>query len=104
MSGAIPARPSVLDATVLSNFAYLDRVECLTVLSRAVTVPAVRDELARGARSYPFLRAATAALSDSIPVVSLEGVPDDRLEALDERLDPARRRRSRSRRNATDSS
>lgn len=41
-------RPTVLNSTVLSNFAYVDRLDLLTELERVVTVPAVREELEDG--------------------------------------------------------
>lgn len=84
MSAAIPARPTVLDATVLSNFAYLDRVSALQVLSRPIAVPAVRDEVAAGAEAYPYLRNAVTALSDTIPVVDVD---DDSRALRDELAD-----------------
>lgn len=43
MSAAIPDRPTVLDATLLSNVAYLGHVDHLEVLARLVTREAVRD-------------------------------------------------------------
>lgn len=59
MSSAIPERPTVLNTTILSNFAYLDRVELLYVLTRPVTPPTVRDELLAGAETYPYFGHAT---------------------------------------------
>lgn len=55
MSGANPDRPAVLDATVFSNFAYLDEVHRLQVLPRPVAPEAVRRELLAGAETYPIL-------------------------------------------------
>jgi len=59
MSGSIPSRPTVLDATVLSNFAYLDRVSLLRNLDRPITTPTVRDEIASATNTYPYLVNAT---------------------------------------------
>lgn len=41
----IPANPSVLNTTVLSNFAYTDQLWVITGLSGICTVPVVREEL-----------------------------------------------------------
>jgi len=41
----IPANPSVLNTTVLSNFAYIDQLWVVADLSGICTVPVVREEL-----------------------------------------------------------
>ena len=41
----IPVDPSVLNTTVLSNFAYIDQLWVVTGLSGICTVPIVREEL-----------------------------------------------------------
>lgn len=87
MSAAIPARPTVLDATVLSNFAYLERVPKLQILSRPVAVPAVRAEIEAGVDAYPFLANATAAMSGSIPVIAVDEQADALRDELVDRLD-----------------
>ena len=48
--------PTVLDTTVLSNFAYEGEFVVLSDLPRLSTVPAVETELAQGIESYPYLR------------------------------------------------
>lgn len=73
-----PEAPSVLDATILSNVAYVDRVDVLEVLPRICTVPEVRRELEAGAEAYPYLERALAELGDAIPVVD----PSERVETL----------------------
>lgn len=87
MSGAIPSRPTVLDATVLSNFAYLDRVSLLQNLDRPITTPTIRDELASGTSAYPYLANATAAFSETIPVVELDDESTKLVEQFIDRLD-----------------
>ena len=72
MTSAIPERPTVLDATVLSNLAYLGHVDHLRVLVRPLTPAAVRDELVVGSELYPFLTDATTALSTEIQVVEMD--------------------------------
>ena len=83
----VPPRPTVLDATVLSNFAYLDQSPRLQTLSRPVVPAAVRDEIEAGAADYPFLTTATDSFSDTLPVVTLGdgsgGVPTPLSTALD---------------------
>lgn len=87
MSTAIPERPTVLDTTVLSNFAYLDRVGLLHVLTRPVTPPTVRDELLAGAETYPFLEHAADELSETIPVVPLGTESEELCDELTDQLD-----------------
>ena len=57
-----PSTPSVLDTTVLSNFAYVDHVDVLAGLAGICTVPVVRTELQRGVDSHPYLQSALGAL------------------------------------------
>ncbi|WP_254864271.1 hypothetical protein [Halovivax gelatinilyticus] len=45
-----PQRATVLDTSVVSNFAHVDHLELIATLPRPVVVPAVRDELERGIR------------------------------------------------------
>ena len=58
-----PADPTVLNTTVLSNFAYIDRVDLHADLSGVRTVPAVRDELRDGVDSHRFLQSALSRVS-----------------------------------------
>lgn len=69
MTGA-PAAATVLDTTVLSNFAHVDAVESLLGLPRPVTVEEVETELDRGRDTHPYLGHALEVLGDGIPVVS----------------------------------
>jgi predicted nucleic acid-binding protein len=87
MSGSIPSRPTVLDATVLSNFAYLDRVSLLRNLDRPITTPTVRDEIASGTDGYPYLVNATEAFPEPIPVVELDDESTKLTEQFADRLD-----------------
>ena len=83
-----PERTTVLDSSVLSNFAHVDRVDLLSTLPRPVTVPAVRDELERGVRSHPYLRRAVTALDADIPVVTPSATAANLETTLLETLDP----------------
>jgi predicted nucleic acid-binding protein len=53
--GGIPATPSVLNTTVLSNFAYIDELWVVVDLSEICTVPVVREELEHGVGGHPYL-------------------------------------------------
>ena len=66
-----PSTPSVLDTTVLSNFAYVDHVDVLAGLAGICTVPVVRTELQRGVDSHPYLQSALDALTAEIPVTTI---------------------------------
>ena len=82
MSGAIPERPAVLDATALSNFAFLDRIADLQTLPRPITTPAVRDEITAGAESYPF----TGSIGVLIELVESDELDEQTADALLKRL------------------
>jgi predicted nucleic acid-binding protein len=75
MAGRYP-NPVFLDATVVSNVASTDGIGFLTTLLESpVVVPAVREEIERGARAgYEYLGAAVDALGESLPV---REVPSD---------------------------
>ncbi|MDG5760969.1 hypothetical protein QA600_16680 [Natronococcus sp. A-GB1] len=49
----IPTSPSVLNTTVLSNFAYIDQLWVVAGLSGICAVPVVREELENGADDHP---------------------------------------------------
>ncbi|MFB6189172.1 MAG: twitching motility protein PilT [Halapricum sp.] len=83
-----PANATVLDATVLSNFAHVDHVELLVGLPRLVTVAAVRTELEDGTRTHPYLDRAVAVLDDRIPVVTPSPATETLETTLLETLDP----------------
>jgi len=87
MRGA-PEQATVLDTSVLSNFAHVDRVELLLELPRCVTVESVRTELEAGSDTHPYLTRAVAFLDEDIPVL-LPTPPAEQLEEeLLETLDP----------------
>ena len=52
----VPANPSVLNTTVLSNFAYIDQVWVVADLFGICTVPVVREELEHGVDNHPYSR------------------------------------------------
>ena len=52
----IPSDPSVLNTTVLSNFAYIDQLWVVAGLSGICAVPIVREELENGVDDHPYLQ------------------------------------------------
>lgn len=80
--------PSVLDSTVLSNFAYIDRLDRLGRLAGICTVPVVREELEAGADDHPFLRPALDALEARIPVATVSDEVANREAVVRAHLDP----------------
>jgi len=87
-AATVPDSPTVLDTTVLSNFATIDRVELLVDLSGICTVPTVRDELEYGTANHPYLYAALDRLGAGIPAVRITRAIADRETAVSDRLDP----------------
>lgn len=83
-----PATATTLDASVLSNFAHVDRVEMLTELPRCVTVPAVQTEIEAGAETHPYLDRASSVLEETIPVVTPSRSASELEDRLLETLDP----------------
>lgn len=83
----VPGNATVLDATVLSNFAHVDSVESLLELPRVVTVDEVATELERGRDTHSYLDHAIAVLGDGIPVVaptqSARTIEQELLKTLD---------------------
>jgi hypothetical protein len=67
----IPADPSVLNTTVLSNFTYIDQLWVVAGLSGICAVPIVREELENGVDDHPYLQSALDTLDDEIPVVPI---------------------------------
>ena len=65
-----PPNATVLNTTVLSNFAHVDHVDLLLDLPRVVTVDAVETELDAGAETHPYLEHALIVLHDDLPVVT----------------------------------
>lgn len=82
-----PTNATVLNTTVLSNFAQVDRAELLLDLPRLVTVAAVQDELESGAETHSYIGHALAVLGAEIPVItpsaSAEKLEEQFLETLD---------------------
>ncbi len=85
---AVPANPSVLNTTVLSNFAYVDEVRVVAALSDICTVPEVREELRRGVEDHPYLQSALDALGNEITVTSVSETVANRETVVREHLDP----------------
>ena len=82
------ATPSVLNTTVLSNFAYIDELWLLEGLADICTVPVVRDELRDGVEGHSYLRSALDIIDDEIPVVAVSESAANRETVLADRLDP----------------
>jgi predicted nucleic acid-binding protein len=83
----IPANPSVLNTTVLSNFAYIDQLWVVTGLSGICTVPVVREELENGVDDHPYLQSALDILDDEIPVVPISETVANREAVVSDHLD-----------------
>jgi len=88
IGGDTPASPSVLDTTVLSNFAYIDQLWVIAVLSRICTVPVVREELEYGVDDHPYLQSALDVLDDEIPVATVSDTVANREGVVSDHLDP----------------
>ena len=84
----VPSDPSVLNTTVLSNFAYIDQIQLLADLSRICAVPVVREELREGVDDHPYLQSALDSLSHDIPVVTISDTVAHREAVVSEHLDP----------------
>jgi len=82
------SNPSVLNTTVLSNFAAVDQVSLLAALAGICTVPAVREEIDAGVDAHPHLRPALDALGVSIPVASISDPVATRDSEVRQALDP----------------
>lgn len=82
-----PETATVLNTTVLSNFAQVDRIRLLLDLPRLVTVDAVQEELEAGAETHLYIEHALAVLGEEIPVItpsaSAETLEEQLLESLD---------------------
>lgn len=86
--GDIPSNPSVLNTTVLSNFAYIDQIGIVAGLSGICTVPVVRGELYNGVDDHPYLQSALDELDDGIPVVPISETVANREAVVSAHLDP----------------
>lgn len=83
-----PRNATVLNTTVLSNFAHVDHIELLLELPRLVTVDAVQTELNEGSETHRYLEHALDTLEDEIPVVPPSSPVQELEETLLETLDP----------------
>jgi len=83
-----PANPSVLNTTVLSNFAYIDQLWVVAGLSGICTVPVVREELEHGVDNHPYLQEALETLDDEIPVATISDTVANREAVVGGHLDP----------------
>jgi len=84
----VPLNPSVLNTTVLSNFAYIDQVWVVSGLAGICAVPVVREEFEHGVDSHPYLQVALDTLDDEIPVVTISDQVANREETVSSHLDP----------------
>ena len=84
----LPADPSVLNTTVLSNFAYIDELWMVAELSGICAVPAVREELEHGVDDHPYLRSALDILDKGIPVATVSDTVANREAVVSSHLDP----------------
>jgi len=88
MTGGVPSDPSVLNTTVLSNFAYVDQVQLLAGLSGICAVPVVREELRNGVDDHPYLQSALDSPNDEIPVAPIADTVANREAIVRNHLDP----------------
>ena len=84
----LPANPSVLNTTVLSNFAYIDQLWVVADLSGICTVPVVREELEHGVNNHPYLQEALDTLDEEIPVATISDTVANREAVVSRHLDP----------------
>jgi predicted nucleic acid-binding protein len=84
----LPANPTVLNTTVLSNFAYIDQLWVVAGLSGICTVPVVREELEHGVDDHPYLQSALDTLDDEIQVVTISDTVANRETVVSDHLDP----------------
>jgi predicted nucleic acid-binding protein len=84
----IPTNPTVLNTTVLSNFAYIDQLWVVADLSNICAVPAVREELESGVDDYSYLQSALDLLDDEIPVATVSETVANREAVVSRHLDP----------------
>jgi len=84
----IPSTQSVLNTTVLSNFAYIDQLWLVAGLSGICAVPVVRKELEDGVDAHPYLQSALDTLDDEIPVATISDTVANREAVVGGHLDP----------------
>lgn len=88
MNGGSETGPTVLDTTVLSNFAHVGQVAVLEAFPRVATVPAVRDEIEAGKKTHPYLERAMATIGDGIAVLSVSDADRTLESTFQTRIDP----------------
>jgi len=84
----ILVEPSVLNTTVLSNFAYIDQLWVVAGLSGICTVPVVREELHTGVEDHLYLQSALDVLDAEIPVATVSDTVANREAVVSDHLDP----------------
>ena len=84
----ISVNPSVLNTTVLSNFAYIDQLWVVAGLSGICAVPVVRKELEDGVDAHPYLQSALDTPDDEIPVATISDTVANREAVIGGHLDP----------------
>jgi len=84
----IPANPSVLNTTVLSNFAFIGQLWVVADLSGICTVPVVRKELEHGVDDHPYLQSALDTLDGEIHVATISDTVAKRESVVRAHLDP----------------
>ena len=85
---SIPSNPSVLNTTVLSNFAYVNQVGLIAGLANICTVPVVCEELQNGVSDHPYLQSALDILEQEIPIASISDTVANREAVVSAHLDP----------------
>ena len=85
---AIPTEPSVLNTTVLSNFAAINRVDLVADLVGICAVPEVENELEAGVQTHTYLQPALDALNDTIAVAPISETVSNREAVVRGYLDP----------------
>lgn len=85
---AIPTEPSVLNTTVLSNFAAINRVDLVADLVGICAVPEVENELEAGVQTHAYLQPALDALNDTIAVAPISETVSNREAVVRGHLDP----------------
>lgn len=87
-SDTVPTNPNVLNTTVLSNFAAIDRIDLVADLAGICAVPEVERELEDGVQTHPYLQPALDALHDTIVVAPISETVANREAIVHSHLDP----------------
>lgn len=88
IADTVPSNPSVLNTTVLSNFAYIEQIQLLASLANICAVPVVREELLDGVDNHPYLQSALDSLGEEIPVATISEPVANREQVVSDHLDP----------------